>query len=112
MRGLLTLLPLLLGACAQGAARDLPYVKQARSVAAEWAMVNDQAAKARLTDQYVKSMHGDLRQELGTAGESISNPAYAAVVNAILALPDDAPPARLRAGSHALKQIEDQLESD
>ena len=112
MRRLSILLPIFLAGCAQGAAKDLPYVKQARSVAAEWAMVNEQAAKGKLTDHYVKSMHGKVRQQLGTAASSMSNPAYAAIVKRIVALPDDADPARLRAGSEALKQIETQLESD
>jgi hypothetical protein len=112
MRALLILLPLLAAGCAQGAEKDLPYVKQARSVAAEWAMVNEQAAKGKLTDDYVAGMRGAARQQLRTAASSLATPAYAQIVERLIAMPDDADPAQLRSSVDALKTIEDQLESD
>jgi hypothetical protein len=114
MKRLLPLFAGLLAACAQGAKKDLPYVKQARSAAAEWALVNEQAGKGKLTDDYVTAMRSAARDELTTAQSSISDPAseQAAIVKAMLAIPDDAAPARLRSQVEALKQIEDRLESD
>jgi hypothetical protein len=114
MRRFLPLLAILLAACAQGAKKDLPYVKQARSAAAEWALVNEQADKGKLTGNYVTAMRSAARDELTTAQSSLSDPAskQAALVKQLLALPDDAAPAQLRAKVEALKQIEDGLESD
>ena len=114
MRSSLVLVALLLAACAQGAKKDLPYVKQARSAAAEWALVNEQAAKAKLTDNYVTAMRSAARDELTTAQASLSDPGSkpAGIVKQLLAMPDDADPAQLRSRVDALKQIEDGLESD
>jgi len=114
MRPSLFLIALLLAACAQGAKKDLPYVKQARSAAAEWALVNDQAAKGKLSDAYVTTMRSAARDELTTARESLSAQAseQARIVDELLAMPEDAAPAELRAQAHALKQIEDGFESD
>ena len=47
---------LLLAACSKGPEADLQYIKQARSLAAEWALVNEQAEQGKLTAPYVASM--------------------------------------------------------
>jgi hypothetical protein len=104
---------LLLSACAKGAEADLQYIKQARSVAAEWALVNSEARQGKLTVAYVASMHQWIRQQLETASTPLTDPQsrYGQDIQALLALPDDASPDRLRALSDELKTQEDNLES-
>ena len=114
MRKLLPLLLFWVAACSsQGPDADLQYIKQARSVGAEWALVNEQAAEHKLTRTYVASMHEWLRQQLQTASSALTSPdsRYAAEIHALLIQPDDAPPQELRAHVDKLKQIEDELES-
>ena len=109
----LLLLLLTLASCSKGPEADLQYVSDARSVAAEWALVNEQAAQGKLTRTYVDSMHQWLRQQMQTDSSSLSQPksAYAAEIAAVLDQPDDAAPAQLRSHADRLKQIEDSLES-
>ena len=113
MRRRLLLCLLLLAACSKGRQADLQYISKARSLAAEWALVNELAAKGRLTDAYVSSMHQSLREQVRTAVKSLTVPdaPYATDIRAIAAMPDDAPPQQLRAYSDKLKTIEDSLES-
>ena len=107
------LLLLLLSACSKGTEADLQYVAQARSLGAEWALVNDQARKGQLTPTYVHSMHHWLRDTLQTAASSLSEPdtGYGVEIQSLLAEPDDAAPSQLRSHAERLKQIEDSLES-
>ena len=109
----LLLLLLTLASCSKGPEADLQYVSDARSVAAEWALVNEQAAQGKLTRTYVHSMHQWLRQQMQTDSSSLSQPksAYAAEIAAVLDQPDDAAAAQLRSYADRLKQIEDSLES-
>src|SRR5205085_2176525 len=81
----------------RGPEADLQCIKQARSVGAEWALVNEQAAHNRLTPTYVASMHQWLRQQLQTASSALTSPdtAYAQEIRALLAQPDDAAPEEL-----------------
>ena len=111
-RGSLLLL-LVLAGCSKGPEADLQYIKQARSAAAEWALVNEQANEGKVTPAYVSSMHKWLRQEVETASSALTVPdaPYAAEISALLKQPDDAAPASLRAISDKLKTQEDQLES-
>jgi hypothetical protein len=104
---------LLLAACSKGPEADLQYIGQARSLGAEWALVNELASAGRLTPTYVGSMHQWLRQNLQTAASSLTHPdsRYGAEIRTLLAEPDDAAPAELRAHADRLKQIEDSLES-
>jgi hypothetical protein len=113
MRASLPLLLALLAACSKGPQADLQYIAQARSLAAEWALVNDQAAQGKLTDVYVAAMRSSLKQQADSAASAVTAPdsAYAREMRAIAAEPLDAPPDRLRARSDRLKRIEDQLES-
>ena len=112
LRGSLLLL-LVLAGCSKGPEADLQYIKQARSAAAEWALVNEQANEGKVTPAYVSSMHKWLRQEVETASNALTVPdaPYAAEISALLKQPDDAAPASLRAISDKLKMQEDQLES-
>ena len=107
------LLALLVAACSKGPDADLQYIKQARSLGAEWALVNEQAGKGTLTATYVQSMHRWLRDNLQTTASSLTDPdaRYAAEIAALLAEPDDTAPDQLRAHADKLKQIEDSLES-
>jgi hypothetical protein len=114
VRNLLPLMLVVLAGCSgRGPAADLPSISQARSLGAEWALVNEQAAKGHLTQTYVSSMHRWLRDNLKTASKSLTQPnsRYGQEVQALLAEPDGAPPEELRAHSNTLKQIEDSLES-
>lgn len=110
---LLVLLLLLLAGCSKGPQADLPYIGQARSAAAEWALVNEQAAQGNLTPTYVHSMHQWLRDELQSSLTGLGQPhsPYGAEIQALVRSPDDASPQALRAHADRLKQIEDGLES-
>ena len=107
------LLALMLAACSKGPEADLQYIKQARSAAAEWALVNEQASRDKVTPAYVSSMHQWLRDEIETSLTSLTEPdsRYGDEMAALLQEPDDAAPQNLRARSDALKTIEDDLES-
>jgi hypothetical protein len=111
MRRLLPLL--LLAGCSQGAQSDLQYIKQARSAAAEWALVNEQNARGQLSDVYVKTMREEARTEIESASSSLSQPnsVYSREIQGLSVEPDDATPAQLRSRVEALKRIEDSLES-
>jgi hypothetical protein len=107
------LLLLLLAGCSKGPQADLPAIGAARSLAAEWALVNDEASRGHLTAVYVKTMRQQLREQLQTNAASLTgtDTDYAAEIHALLTEPDDAPREELRAHSDKLKQIEDGLES-
>jgi hypothetical protein len=113
MRWFLLLGGVLLAACSKGPQADLQYIEQARSLGAEWALVNEQANKGHLTHAYVRSMHQWLRLQLETSATSLTQPdsGYGGEIQALLAQPDDAAPDELRAHADALKRIEDNLES-
>ena len=104
---------ILLAGCSKAPESDLQYIKRARSLAAEWALVNQQASVGKLTPTYVRSMHRWAHDGLETAASSLSEPdsRYGAEIRALLAQPEDADPAAIRAHSQMLKQIEDSLES-
>src|SRR4051794_1831161 len=97
---------LVLAGCAKQPDADLQYIKQARSLAAEWALVNEQAEAGRLTTAYVNSMHQWLHDDLQAAYESVSDPdaPYATEMKAALGQAADSPPAQLRAHADKLKQ--------
>jgi len=107
------LLLLLLAGCSKGPQADLPAISAARSLGAEWALVNQEASRGRLAEVYVKTMRQQLREQLQTNASSLTQPdtPYAAEIQALLAEPEDAAPEELRAHSDKLKQIEDGLES-
>jgi hypothetical protein len=103
----------LLAACSKGPQADLQYIGQARSLGAEWALVNAQANEGKLTATYVKTMRASVRDGLQSTLSSLSRPdsRYAEEIRALLAQPNDAAPEALRAHADKLKQIEDGLES-
>jgi len=102
-----------LAACSSGPYDDVQYIKQARSLGAEWALVNEQASQNKLTSTYVDSMHKWIRQQLGGSSTSLTQPSsrYGEEIQALFHESDNAPPERLRAHVKKLKEIEDQLES-
>lgn len=104
---------LLVAACSKGAEADLQYISQARSLVAEWALVNEQAERGHLTAAYVRTMHQDLRQQLQSAAQSLTQPhsPYGREIEAVLRAPDGASPQELRTHAAKLKQIENALES-
>lgn len=103
----------LVAACSKGPQADLQYISEARSLAAEWALVNEQAAQGKLTDSYVSAMRTSLRQQVQSVSSALTQPdsPYAQEINAIASAPDNASPKQLRAASDKLKKIEEQLES-
>ena len=113
MRRCLFLLLLLLGACSKGPQADLQYISAARSLAAEWALVNQMADQGKLTGPYVSSMRKSLQQQAAVAASALTQPQsdYGRQMQALAREHGDAAPAQLRARSDALKQIEDRLES-
>jgi hypothetical protein len=114
MRAKPLFLLLLLGGCVSAPPQaDLQYVKQARSLAAEWALLNEQAAEGRLIPPYVAAMREWLRDGLETTSTSLTEPdsAYGGEIRALLDEPANAAPVELRAHVERLKQIEDELES-
>lgn len=111
-RGLLFLL-LPLTACSKGPQADLPYIGEARSLAAEWAMVNSLAGEGRINAVYAAAMRQQLHDQLQSAASALTAPdsRYGAEIKALLAEPANARPEELQAHSEELKQIEDSLES-
>jgi hypothetical protein len=107
------LLVILLAACSQGPETDVPSISQARSLGAEWALVNEQASAGKLTATYVAAMRKSIRGQLKTCATSLTQPrsAYGKEIAALIAAPDSAPPALLRLHADKLKRIEDSLES-
>ena len=107
------LLCFLVAACSKGSQADLPSIGEARSLGAEWALVNEQAGEGKVTPTYARTMRKELREQLQTTAQSLSQPKtrYGHEIRALLAQPDEASPDELRAHSAALKQIEDSLES-
>jgi len=112
MRWVLLLALLLLG-CSSGPEADLPAIAEARSLGAEWALVNQQAAKGQLTRTYTETMRTKLREQLQSAATSLKQPQspYGAEIGALLREPASAAPELLRVHVTRLKQLEDSLES-
>lgn len=112
MRRLLLLA--LLAGCSKGPQEDLQYISEARSLGAEWALVNELAGQGKLTAAYVHTMRQSVREQLKTTSSSLTQPdsAYGQEIRTLLAEPDDAAPAELRVHAGRLKHIEDSLESD
>src|SRR3569832_1804717 len=110
-RLLLLILPL--AACSKGPQADLPSISEARSITAEWALVNERAAKGQLTRTYAGTMHQQLREQMQSAASALTQPdsGYGTEIRATLIEPDDAAPQQLRSHADKLKQVEDSLES-
>jgi hypothetical protein len=112
MLRLLFLLFLLAG-CSSGPEADLQAIGSARSLGAEWALLNEQAGKGHLTSAYVQTMHSSIREQLRSSLKSLTRPgsSYALEIQALLREPDEATPEELRSHVARLRQIEGRLES-
>jgi hypothetical protein len=106
-------LVLLPGCSGSGPDADLQYISEARSLGAEWALVNEQAAQGKLTGNYVTTIREAVREQLQTASKGLTRPdsPYGQEIQALLQQPDDAAPEELRAHADKLKELEDSLES-
>ena len=112
MRAVALGIVLLLAACAKDPEADLPAVKQVRTVAAEWAKVNELAQRGRLTATYTKQMREAAREQLvKSVGKVRPDSVEARILIELLAEPPDATPQRLRSQADKLKSIETALES-
>ena len=113
MRTLPLALLILCSACANGPQADLPIIEEARSLAAEWALINQQASERKLTDTYVVAMRTQIREQLQQSSKSLTQPqaSYGSEIQALLKEPDDAPAEQLSRHANKLKQIEDVLGS-
>jgi hypothetical protein len=109
----LLLVAFVLGSCSSGKQADLPTIAEARSLGAEWALVNEEASKGHLTSTYLRTMRSSLREQLNAAAGSLTYPhtAYGQEIAALLTEPDDATPRSLRAHVSRLQRQEDALES-
>jgi hypothetical protein len=107
------LLLLLVAGCSKGPEADLQYIAQARSLAAEWALVNELSDQGKLTAPYVRTMRAAAHRQLATAALGLTEPqsAYGHEIQALLAEPPAASPQELRSHAARLKQIENGLES-
>ena len=107
------ILMLLLAGCSKGPQADLPYISEARSLSAEWALVNEQAAENKLTTNYTDTLRESFREQLQTVSKSLTQPSsgYGDEIRSVLAEPPDASPQVLRAHADKLKRQEDALES-
>jgi hypothetical protein len=107
------LLILLAAGCSKGPEADLTSISEARSLIAEWALVNQQASAGHLTTPYVRTMRQEIRDQLQTTAKSLADPnaPYGREIALSLREHDDAPAAQLKARADRLKQIEDKLES-
>jgi hypothetical protein len=106
------LLFLLAAACSRAQA-DLPSISEARSLVAEWALVNELAARGRINATYTATMRQELRDHLQTTASALTLPqsSYGGEIRACLQLRDNASPTTLRGYVDRLKRIEDSLES-
>jgi hypothetical protein len=96
-----------LASCTSQADTQLEAIKSSRSVLAEWALVEQQGAKHRVTDTYLTQMREQARDQLRTAREQLSG-APAATLDQVLEGKPDA--AQLDHAGSSLKPVEDQLE--
>jgi hypothetical protein len=112
MKAAILLALVLIGGCSSGAEADLSTIKEMRSVAAEWATVNREAARGRLTPAYAAGMRKAAQEQIAEQARTLTRGSPAAPAAAALqALPPDAAPERIARAAAALKQIETKLES-
>jgi len=110
MRLALALTLALLGACARGAEQDLPAIVAIRSAAAEWALVNRESERGRLTPAYSNGMRAAAREQIASEARALRHtPAAARTADALLALPGDAAPERIEHYVAALRSQEEAI---
>jgi hypothetical protein len=104
---------LLVAGCSKPGDADLQYIGQARSLGAEWALLNQQASRGNLTGTYTRTMRENVRKQLDAAAKALTIPhsRYGREMQDLLTEPDDASPQELRVHVDKLKEIEDSVES-
>jgi hypothetical protein len=105
---------LLLGCAGSGDSRkDLVTIKEARSLAAEWALVNRLAASGRLRPAYVRTMREEAIGQLETALASLADKEGegAREIGALAHMPPDTSAGLLYAHARRLQALEDRLEA-
>ena len=109
----LVLLLLTFASCSKGPEEDLAAIAQARSLAAEWALVNAQDREGHLTRAYVDAMHQSVRGELQSTFKSRRHPdsSYGNELKLLALEPSDAAPEKLEVYVKALQREEQALES-
>src|SRR4051794_9964801 len=96
MRLAIALTLAMLGACSRSGEADLPAIVAMRSAAAEWALVNREAQRGRLTAPYTAGMRAAAREAIAADARALRHNAAAAREGAALqALPADAAPERI-----------------
>ena len=102
----------LVTACSS-ANEQLVAVKQLRSAAAEWALVNREGARQHLLSPYLEGMRKAARDQIRQASATLRDQHSAAAreAAALRALPADVQPALWDQRAAALEAIEKQLES-
>ena len=99
-----------LGACSSQSDKQLEAVKSARSVLAEWALVEQQADRGQAQATYVEQMRKLAKDELKTAETGLAQqPDAADLVDKLRSDSPDA--AALKKADDALKPLEDSLEA-
>jgi hypothetical protein len=99
-----------LGACSSQADRELEAVKAARSVLAEWALVEEQDGKGLTPSVYVEQMRKQARDQLKTSETELKDQPDAAML--IEHVRNGSPDASaLHSADDALEPLEDSLES-
>lgn len=102
----------LLAACSSGPQADLPAIRGLRSAAAEWALVNREATRGRLTAAYADGMREAAQKEIAAQASTLTAGSPAAPAAAALrTLPPNAAPERIARQAAALAHIEAALVS-
>ena len=99
-----------LASCGSQADKQLEAVKSARSVLAEWALVEQRNAQGRAPTTYVEQMREQAREQLKTSESELQGqrPAAALIEQVRNGTPDAA---ALGQANKALEPLEDRLES-
>jgi hypothetical protein len=109
-RVVLILLAALSAGCASQSDHELEALKSARSVLAEWALVEEQAHRGQAPATYVEQMRQLARDQLKTAESELTRePQAAALVEELRSGSPGA--ADLKRANTALEPLEKQLES-
>lgn len=102
---------LLCAGCGPAGSEDLLAIKSARSIVAEWALINREAAAGRLSRLYADGMRREALAQLAAEARAANpNGPVAQAIGRVSRLPADASPELLDAAAQNLSAIEDQLE--
>ena len=102
---------LLCGAAPRDSEKDRPAITAARSIVAEWALINRAAAQRRVMQTYAVQMREEARSQLADQLHAMADPHAPAALEIarLLALPPTSDAAVLEQGAARLLQIEKRL---